>query len=167
MPSIFQDFLDETHAAAQELAERSDVMRLQRLPLPGMGLWVASFDLPYLRQEQDGTVRFVQGPLEAAIQLGPAYLTDARPVGIVQVANGDLFHPNYRFPFLCVGEVRPGLGLPSVLRHVFEILSYQNYATDHGLNPLACRYLVDHPEVLDLLPPAPRLLRRELELIEG
>ncbi len=83
---------------------------------------------------------------------------------VVQVRQAEWFHPNYRWPVLCVGEIRPGMPLPMMLRHVYEILTYQNFATDDGLNGEACRRLRDEPALLDRLPRPRRLTRRRLEL---
>ncbi|HEV3122707.1 MAG TPA: hypothetical protein VGY53_12420, partial [Isosphaeraceae bacterium] len=86
------------------------------------------------------------------------------PLEIVQVGNQAFFHPNFRWPVLCVGEVRPGMMLSTLLRHVFEIVTYQNYATDDGLDAEACIRLRNEPGLLDRLPRVPRLLRRALEV---
>ena len=56
------------------------------------------------------------------------------------------------------------LRLPMLLRHVYEILTYQNFATDDGLDGEACRRLRDEPALLDRLPRPRRLTRRWLEL---
>jgi len=65
---------------------------------------------------------------------------------------------------LCVGSLRPGMSLPTLLRHIFEIVTYQNYATDDGLDPEACSRLRGQPNLLDCLPRTPRLLRRRIEI---
>lgn len=163
--SIFEDFLEHSHQAALALAEDSDVLQVTRLPVRGVGTWIAEFAISYLSQGPDGSVRLAAGPIGVMIQMTPEYLRQVSPLEVVQVREMDLFHPNFLWPVLCVGEVRPGMPLPQILRHVYEILTYENYATDDGLNPIACRRLCEQPGLLNLLPRPPRLVRRPLELI--
>jgi hypothetical protein len=162
--SIFDEFLERTTQAALGLAAESDVQALMRLPLPGVGLYVAAFNVPYLACQPEGAIAVMDGPLEVMIHLGPGYLRQVHPLEVVQVGQAQFWHPNYRWPVLCVGEVRPGMPLPSLLRHVYEIITYQNFATDDGLDGEACRRLRDEPALLDRLPRPPRLTRRRLEL---
>jgi hypothetical protein len=168
--SIFDDFLDQTFAEAQALAAQSDVLRISRLPIPGVGIFLAEFDIPYLTAAEDGTIGVAPGPIQVAIQFGPNYLREVSPLEIVQVQQHDLFHPNYRWPVLCVGTTDEansflaGTPLPQLLRHVFEIATYVTYATDDGLNIVAAQRLREDPSLLNLLPPPPRLVRRQLEL---
>ena len=163
--SIFDDFLDATHHAAQALAAESDVLELHRLPIPGEGVFIAEFATSYLAHRGEGRIEVASGPLGVLIHLGPRYLQMVSPLEVVQVRETDFFHSNFRFPVLCVGELRPGMPLPQLLRHIWEIVSYQNFATDDGLNPVACQRLRDEPELLDRLPRPPRLVRRRVELV--
>lgn len=163
--SVFDDFLTHTDRAAHELAADSDVLTLHRRPLPGAGLWLAEYALSYLAQSTGGAIYVHPGPLVVAIRFDASYLRSVSPLDLVQVREPDLFHPNHLPPVLCVGDVQPGTPLPYLLRHVYEILSYQNFAADDGLNPIACARLRDEPGLLDLLPRPPRLVRRRLELV--
>ncbi len=165
--SIFEDFLAHTTQAGLELAARSDILELGRIPAPGEGLFLAEFKVGYLARREDGRIEVSDGPLEVLIRMGPDYLRRAEPLETVQVGQLDFVHPNFRWPVLCVGAVRPGMTLPTLLRHVFEIVTYQNYATDDGLDPEACVRLRDDPRLLDRLPRPPRLVRRRLEQVRA
>ena len=68
------------------------------------------------------------------------------------------------WPVLCVGGITAGTPLEKLCRHIYEIVTYQNYSTDDSLNPVAAIRLRDEPEVLDQLPAPPRLVRRPLSL---
>ena len=164
MGSIFDEFLERTTHAGLELAAESDVMDLTRLPLSGLGLFVAVFDVPYLAQTPTGVVEVTGGPIEVMIQLSPDYLRQVNAMEVVQIRQAEYFHPNFRWPVLCLGGIRPGTPLPMLLRHVYEIITYQNFSTDDGLNGEACRRLRDEPGLIDRLPRPPRLIRRRLEL---
>ena len=162
--SIFTDFLEHTTRGGMELADHSDVLDLKRLHAPGEGLFLARVQIAYLARQQRGQIGIAPGPLAVMIRMGPEYLRHAQPLETVQVGNQEFFHPNYRWPVLCVGELRPGMPLAILLRHIFEIVTYQNYATDDGLDPVACARLRDQPELLDRLPRTPRLMRRRLDI---
>ncbi len=164
MTSVFEDFIEHSDRAGQSLAEQSDVMILCRFPMPGVGLWIAEFKVPYLAQRADGSIAVAPGPLVISIRFGPDYLRVVSPFEIVQVREWDLFHPNHRAPILCAGDVKPGMPLPQVVRHVYEIITYQNMATDDGLNLAACHRLRDEPQLLDLLDHLP-LVRRTLQVV--
>jgi hypothetical protein len=167
-PSIFDEFLDRTTQAGLSLAERSDVVRVSRRPVPHVGLYLAEFAVPYLSRGPGGWIDLAPGPLHVAIRLGPGYLRAVHPLEIAQVREFDFFHPNFAWPVLCLGEVRPGTGLDKLLKHLFEIVTYANFSTDDGLDPEACDRLRAEPWLLDRLPRAPRLLRRPVELqVEG
>ena len=165
--TIFAEFLENSAREAQELAARSDVLGIFRLPVPGAGLFLARFALPYLVQLPDGAIGVSPGPLHVAIHFGPEYLQRVSPLEVVQVRELDLFHPNFLWPVLCVGAVRPGMSLTCLARHIFEILSYENYATDDGLHPEACVRLREEPRLLETLPRRPRLVRRRPDQIKG
>jgi hypothetical protein len=165
MPTIFDDFLKHTHEEALALAAQSNVMKLSRLPLPGVGLWIAEFDIAYLRQRADGAIERAPGPVAVAIRFGPDYLRKVSPpTGVVQIREPDFFHPNIAWPVVCVGGLAPGTALAHVLRQVWEIITFVNFATDDGLNPVACRRLCEEPGLLALLPRPPRLVRRQLQV---
>jgi hypothetical protein len=165
--SIFDEFLEHTTRAGLDLAAQSDVLELGRIPAPGEGLFLAEFKIGYLARREGGQIVVSDGPLPVLIRMGPDYLRRAEPLETVQVGQVDFFHPNFRWPVLCVGEVRPGMTLPTLLRHIFEIVTYQNYATDDGLDPEACIRLRDDPRLLDRLPRTPRLIRRRLDQVHA
>jgi hypothetical protein len=165
--SIFDEFLEHTTRAGLELAAQSDVLELARYPEPGVGLFLARFKVAYLARGAGGQVAVAPGPLPIMLRMDPEYLRRAEPLQTVQVSRPDFFHPNFRWPVLCVGEVRPGMPLPTLLRHIYEIVTYQNYATDDGLDPEACARLRDDPRLLDRLPRPPRLVRHHLETVRA
>jgi len=165
--SIFAEFLDHTTRAGLDLAAESEVLNLGRLPAPGEGLFLAEFKVSYLARKTGGRIDVADGPLPVMIRMGPDYLRRAEPLETVQVGQPDFVHPNFRWPVLCVGELRPGMTLPTLLRHIYEIVTYQNYATDDGLDPEACTRLRDDPRLLDRLPRPPRLVRRRLEMVRA
>lgn len=164
MDSIFNDFLEHTTKQAQELAADSDVLVLDRLAIPGEAIFVAEFLVPYLCRTHEGDVKVDAGPVGVAVRLTPEYLRSVSPLEVAQVREPYFFHPNIRWPGMCVGDVRPGMPLAKLLKHIFEIVTYQNFATDDGLNPEACARLRDQPQLLDMLPKPPRLVRRKLQL---
>ena len=169
--SIFMEFLEQETREARRLAEQSDVLTLVRVPIPFEGLFLAEFKVPYLVLGPDGAIDVAPGPVGVMIRMEPDYLLHVDPLGFAQIREPQFFHPNHRWPALCVGEVRPATSLRHALTHLYDIICYRNYATDDALDPVAAYRLREEPEVLDRLPKPPRLVRRKLELscelIEG
>lgn len=165
--TILDGYLSTQLPQVEGLAESSDILAVRTVPFGGGTIVEARFDVPYLRWSTDGAVTCADGPVEIAIRIGPDYLRAIDPLTVVQVGAIDFWHPNVLWPVVCVGEFRPGMPLVQLLRHVFEIVTYQNFATDDALNPLAAQRLRDEPELLErLLPRTPRLVRRRLALEE-
>jgi hypothetical protein len=148
----FEEFLECTAQDALAMAQASDVLELERLPMPGIGLFQARFQTPYLAWRPGGDVAVAPGPLDVLIRLGPDHLDQVDPLGVVQVRQPDFWHPDYAWPTLRVEEVRPAMPLPALLRLVYELLTYQSYSTDDGLYPVASRRLRDDPQLLERLP---------------
>ncbi|GEM_PF-2228056 len=161
---IFANFVEHTVTGARELAAASDVMTFAYLPLDDESLFLVEFRIPYIVQQPNGVIASAPGPLGIAVRLTPEYLNHVDPLLIAQVRDPDFFHPNHRWPVLCVGGIRPGTPLAQAIRHIYEIVTYQNFATDDGLNPAACQRLRDEPSLIDRLPKPPRLVRRQLDL---
>jgi hypothetical protein len=77
----------------------------------------------------------------------PEYLRVAKPMETMTVLGpAQLFHPNVRFPFVCLGRLQAGTPLVDIIYQSYEILTYQKFATHDALNPTACSWARRHPE---------------------
>lgn len=70
----------------------------------------------------------------------------------------DIFHPNVRSPFLCLGALRPGTSLVELCFRIHAIVSYQNFGLTSPLNDAAASWARRN---LHRFPTDPRPLKRK------
>lgn len=139
--AILDGFLSNSHNAAMALALDSDRVKL----LPAAGdpprKFVAEFNCRGLVREDSGDIvlaeKFVVG-----IFFSSDYLR-GKPDGLQVVtllSPPNLWHPNVRWPYMCLGNLRPGTDLVSLLYQTYEVLTWQKWAAHDGLNPAACEW---------------------------
>ena len=153
MDKILDSWLERQFADGIALEAASDVVAL--IPERSSGpprRFVAQFSSPTLVREAsqvtqaDGfTVlfRFPDDYLRAA--------TDAAQV-VNLLTPRNVFHPNVRFPFICLGHMAPGTGLVDLIYQVWEILTFQKMTVreDDALNHDACAWARAHMSGLPL-----------------
>lgn len=163
---IFQRFLGNAVAEAEELASRSDVLRVLTDPR-APATFFCEFAVPYLQRLPGGVVAVHPGPVHAAVHFPADYLRSTDPhlyLHVAAVATPNIVHPNVRGSGICLGSAfRAGTRLAIILRELYEIFTYSNYSLVNSLNPEACRLLRAHSHLLESLAPRP-LLRRSLNL---
>jgi hypothetical protein len=139
---IFAAFLNRQFEEGMALAGQSDVLRL----VPGgpapVQRYVARFDCRLLRRGSDGTVVESTGA-EVGIYFPDDYLRRTDPYQILLwLSPKDAWHPNIasRAPAICLGRLGPGTRLVEILYQLYEIITYQRYATHDALNPDAAAW---------------------------
>jgi hypothetical protein len=159
--SICTAFLHHTLHDARVLADQSEVMTVMSLPDQPVPAKILCYfhHLTYLVQRANGLVDIVpSGEVVVGFFFPPDYLRSTDPtlflklITLLEPAN--FFHPNVRAPYLCPGaRLYPAMPLPELLWHTFDILTYRNINLDErdALNPPACRYLRQYPEMLTRL----------------
>ncbi len=139
--TIWESFLRHQYAEITELVANSDVVEiLQHSPIPP--------DLYVLRFHCKGLVKTADGIEEADwFDVGIRFPEDyQRRVEVAEVVTvlwpPGIYHPNIRFPFMCLGHVHPGTDLKDLVYQIYEILSFNNYSVHEGnaLNPEACSW---------------------------
>lgn len=172
--NVMQSFLQQVCAEARALSMQSDILTIvnpEDDPVPSKVL--AYFHgVPHLRRCPDGAVEHVaQGSIVVGIAFPCDYLrsTDRwMPLQLISLlAPATFFHPNVKAPVLCPGsQLTPGMSLTGLIYHIYDILTYRNINTDErdALNPEACRYFRQHPEVLAALQPPPLRHRTHLHI---
>ncbi|HEV7403699.1 MAG TPA: hypothetical protein VGO11_12260 [Chthoniobacteraceae bacterium] len=142
---IFAGFLRGQLSEGLALAGESDVLQL--LPFPGdpPTRYVASFRGSWLAQDARG--RIFEQPLAVfGIQFPRDYLRIVEPAMIVTVLEPDnLWHPNIRPPWICLGALPPGTGLVDLLYQCFEVLAYHKYSPHSALNEAAAQWARHQP----------------------
>jgi hypothetical protein len=172
--SIMQSFLRQSYAEGRALSMQSDILTIvnpSENPIAGK-LLCHFHSLPHLQRRPDGTVeRVSQGSIVIGISFPVDYLrsTDRwMPLQLISLlAPATFFHPNVQAPVLCPGsQLTPGMSLTDLIWHTYDILTYRNMNTDErdALDPEACRYFRQHPEVLSELRPPPLRQRKHLHI---
>lgn len=106
--------------------------------------------------------RFVVG-----IWFPSTYLREVDPLRIVTMLEPrNMWHPNVRAPFLCLGHMPPGTGLESIVHQVFEIITYQRVTMreDDALNPIACGWARQNRHLFPIDPRPVRRRRLDIEI---
>ena len=142
MDKILEAFLRRQKEEGEELASASALLDL----LPAAGdpphAYVATFQCK-------GLVR----PVQSAVSVGDQFIVGINfPSDYLRRADAaqvlawlkpvEVFHPNIRAPFICVGRLVPGTSLVDILYQVFEIITYNKVTMreDDALNHDACAW---------------------------
>ena len=140
---ILWGFLAEQHEAGMALATSSDLLKLQPVGRPPYQRYVARYSCRGLRRLSGGQVVETED-FHVGIRFGDDHLRRlVEPMQVVTLLSPpDVFHPNIRFPFICLGNIRPGMGLVDLLYQVWEVLSFRKVVVreDDALNADACRW---------------------------
>lgn len=154
---IFHGFLEAQFKAARQLAGQSDIVEIMPLPPFPPERYLLRFKCCCLRGTDAADLK-ESGEVLVGISFPPDYLRSINAGDVVTLLDPpDLFHPNVRPPFICVGDLSPGTGLVDLAHQIYEIITFQKRNTVHGLNPSAIEWARSHQ---DRLPLDPRPLRR-------
>ena len=177
--AVLSRFLHNSWKQAQLLQADSDILRI--LPINQVAYAAAAADDPpshfllrfknmqfFSLDPDSGLVIQQSGPLDAAVNFPADYLKSLDPalyLKMIAVMQRHFFHPNVNSEIGCVclgRHLAAGSTLSEIILHVYDILSYRNMQLDEhdALNPMACRYFRDHP---DLHLSVPSLRRKKLK----
>ncbi len=156
--SIETNYLIYTKEQMRSLEASSDVVHvLKESEDIFPKYYIVAFEgIEHLTKGTDGTVHKSMEPLIIEICLPRDYLRSVDPnlgirvVGIVS----PIFHPNIFAPAMCLGTAfQAGTPVHEILRMVYELVSYQVMTADEGdaLNPEACRFVRENPDLLQSL----------------
>ncbi len=158
---IFDAFLTSQHADALALNADSDLIALS-FPEVASGphrQYIAEFSCGGLVHSHSRGVeearRFTVG-----LTFPSDYLRRVEPSEVLTwLGPFEIWHPNIRPPFICVGRLSPGTPLTDLLYQCFEIISYQKVTMreDDALNIDACSWARQHQS---RFPVDPRPLKR-------
>ena len=143
MDKILEHFLETQRRDALALAEASDLLELVPIDLQRYG---AIFHCRGLVREASGEVR-EHDRFAVGIWLPETYLRDANPAQILTWLDpAEVWHPNIRPPYLCLGKITPGTPLVEILHRCFELITYQDVTMreDDALNGPACVWARRH-----------------------
>lgn len=140
-------FLARQYREISELAAHSDVLEV-------LGHGSAPPDRYILRFHCRALVKTDAGVAETdQVDFGIRFAEDyQRRVDVAEtftvLAPARLYHPNVRFPYICVGKVRPGTGIRDLVYQLYEMITYHRVVMreDDALNAEACAWARGHQE---------------------
>ena len=138
---VYESFLQRQWEEGRNLARQSDILRLTPFVGDAPDRYVVDLRCKVLRENARG-VSEGQG-CAVGIWFPPDYLRQIEVAQVISLlAPADLFHPNVRFPFICMGRLTAGTTLVDILHQLFEIVTYQKVTMreDDALNPRACQW---------------------------
>lgn len=143
---ILASFLEYQRVEGMALADSSDVLELTPLgPVP-VRRYLARFHCRGLVW-RDGQAAVVERH-EIGITFGPDHLRKVSvPELMTWLSPIDAFAPNIRFPFICVGAVRPGSTLVELLEQSHQIITWNKLTlSEHdSLQPVASAWARANP----------------------
>jgi hypothetical protein len=159
MNRIFDAFLSRQLRDGLSLAAASDLLELTPLGPEPVQRYLARFAGTTLVRGDGSDVREAEG-FAVGIVFAPGYLRGVHPAEVATwLAPANVFLPNVRPPFICLGRITPGMPLVELLYQIFEIGvgAKLTVREDDALDPLACAWARRH---LDRFPIDRRPLKR-------
>ncbi len=139
LDGVFAGFLRRQLTDGVALASESDLVEVHP-----MGPAASHLVLPQAFEvilRCNGLVRSVPGEIATADRFAVGvwfpsdYLRRAYPFEVVTwLGPREIFHPNIRAPFICIGHLVPATPLVEIIHRVFRIVSYQVVAMHDALN---------------------------------
>jgi hypothetical protein len=139
---IFEAFLSRQYEEGMALADASDLLELEPVGWPPYQEYFAHFRCKGLARDARGEI--VETDYHRLwIGFQSDYLRRASSFEVLcWMAPFEIFHPNIKAPFICVGRLAPGTSLVDILYQAFEIITYNKVTMreDDALNREACAW---------------------------
>ncbi len=162
---VLRAFLERQYETGMALTASSDLVKIAPIGAAPVQQYLLRFSCNGL--VKNGT-RVVEGNrFDVGIWFPCDYLRRADMAEVVTLVwPPNLFHPNVRYPFICVGRVGPGTTLVDLAYQLFEIITYHKVTMTErdALNWDACTWARQHR---DRFPIDARPLRRVRPLPPG
>jgi hypothetical protein len=139
MDPILKLFLETQARAASQLSAESDLVDVTALDLQH---YVATFRCLGLVRDASGAVR-EHDRFKIGIYLPESYQhLPPFPEILTWLEPREVWHPNIRPPFLCIGPIARGTPLVELLHRSYEVITFENVTMgeDNALNVPACAW---------------------------
>lgn len=139
MDEVMKAFLETQEVEGMRLAANSDLLALEAID---RRCWVATFSCRGLVRDAAGEVR-EHDLFGVGIRFPDDYLRVVNPAEILTwLGPKEIWHPNIKTPFICLGPIATGTPLVDLLHRCFEVISCENIVMreDDALNPPACAW---------------------------
>lgn len=138
---ILASFLEKQYEDITDLSARSDVVEILRHGPPPPDRYVVRFHCRGFVKSGEGIVEADR--FDFGLHFPPDYLHRLEVAEVVTMLwPPQVFHPNVRFPFICIGRVRPGTGIRDLVHQLYEMMTYHRVVMreDDALNSEACAW---------------------------
>jgi len=164
---IIAAFLARQYEDGMALARDSDLLDLEPIGPPPVQRYVARFHCSGLCRTPAGDITETLGAA-VGIYFPDDYLRRIDPYQIlVWLGPPDAWHPNIsnQAPLVCLGRLGPGTRLVEILYQLYEMITYQRYATHDALNHDAAAWARQNQDrfPVDARPLKRRSLRLKIE----
>ena len=148
---VYSSFLERQNESLSTLASQSRVLRYRAIQshrnLPA-NLFITSMTCAHV-VKKTGEPRVSHAPCSFGIQLPADYLRRSYPDSgqiLSLISPAECFHPNVRWPHICIGPVAAGTSVVELVLRVDEILTFNrvNPREDDCMNPSACPWTRAH-----------------------
>ncbi len=140
---ILEGFLRYQLQEGLALAQQSDVLQL--LPI-SLDRYRATFRCRGLICADSGEI-VEASEFAVGIWFPSDYCRAANPFQVLTwLYPRNIWHPNIRPPFICIGKIAPATELCDLLYQTYELITYFNFATHDGMNPDACQWARNHAD---------------------
>ncbi len=140
---VFEYFLRAQWEEGTALANRSTILDLRPLHGNPPYSYLAGFSAPTLVRLQSGAVARQEGFL-VGVYFAPEHLRAVKPSQCLAfLSPANVWHPNIKPPYCCLGKIAPGTGLLELLLRIYEVALFMRYTPreDDALNRDACKYV--------------------------
>ncbi len=139
MDDILQLFLETQRREVMALAAASDLVEVAPL---GFQQYAVSFGCRGLVRGPGGEI-CEHDRFQIGIWLPSTYLREVDPAKVLTwLGPREVWHPNIRPPFVCLGKIAPGTPLTDLVHRCFELITFENVTMreDDALNRAACAW---------------------------
>jgi len=136
---VMNDFLETQDVEGMRLAADSNLLDLEAVD---RRCWIATFSCKGLVRNAAGAVRG-HDLFGVGIRFPDDYLRVVNPAEILTwLGPKEIWHPNIKTPFICLGRIAPGTPLIDLLHRCFEVITFENIVMreDDALNKPACAW---------------------------
>ncbi len=160
MPNaILESWYERELCAAKDLADQSDLLDLALCPDQSQRALLVRYTCKGLVRDLDGRISNAEESV-VGIRIPDHYLRQANTFEILAwLSPLEIWHPNIRPPYLCIGHLSPGMSLVDILYQIFEIITYHKVSPGDYLNDEAAAW-ARTPDARRLFPVDPRPLKR-------
>jgi hypothetical protein len=162
---VLEAFLTSVARDAERAASESDVLRIvadRSSGTPPSEYRALLLSVEHFERDRDGSVRLTDASVPFSISFPRDYLSSADPTLPYRVVRvySPLVHPNHRGGVICLGGMKPGTRLRTLIETVHGVVQGRIFATDDPFDRDAADFFVRNVDQVRALRSPPLWRRR-------